>query len=176
MSNDIGNFTNIHLFSNQLSSVQSLRYVCCFATPWTATPSFPVHHHFWNLLKLMSIESVIPSNHLILFIPFSFIQSSSGSILMRQFFASGGQIIGASISTSVLPMDIQDWFPLHWLVWSPCSQRDSQESSPTPQFKSINSSALCLLYGPTLTTIPDYLENHSFDYRDLCWQSNVSAF
>ena len=64
----------------------------------------------------------------------------------------------------------------NWLVWSPCCSRNSQESSPTPQFKSINSSALSLLYGPTLTSIHDYWKNHSFDYMDLCWQSNVSAF
>ena len=62
------------------------------------------------------------------------------------------------------------------LVWSPCSPRDPQESSPTPQFKSTNSSVLSLLYGPTLTSIHDYWKNHSFDHTDLCWQSNISAF
>ena len=54
-------------------------------------------------------------------------------------------------------------FLYDWLVWSLCSLRDSQESSPTPQFKSISSSALSFLYGPTLTSIPDYQKNHSFD-------------
>ena len=63
-----------------------------------------------------------------------------------------------------------------WLVWSPCNPRVSQESSPTPQFKSINSLVLSLLYGPALTSIHDYWKNHSFDRRYLCWQSNVSAF
>ena len=62
------------------------------------------------------------------------------------------------------------------LVGSPCSPRDSQESSPTPQFKSINSSALSFLYGPTLTSTHDCWKNHSFDYTDLCQSSNVSAF
>ena len=63
------------------------------------------------------------------------------------------------------------------LVGSPCSPRDSQESSPTPQFKSINSSALSFLYGPTIKSIHELLEkNHSFDYMDLCQQSNVSVF
>ena len=62
------------------------------------------------------------------------------------------------------------------LVGSPCSPRDSQESSPTPQFKSINSSVLSFLYSPTLTSIHDYWKNHSFGYTDLCQQSNVSAF
>ena len=79
-----------------------------------------------------------------------------GSFPVSQFFVSGGQSIGVSASASVLPMNIQDWFPLGLLVWSPCSPRDSQEFSPTPQFKSTNSSALSLLDGPTLTSIHDY--------------------
>ena len=54
---------------------------------------------------------------------------------MSQFFTSGGQSTGVSASASVLPMSIQDWSPLGWTGWSPCSPRDSQESSPTPQFK-----------------------------------------
>ena len=98
-------------------------------------------------------SSVTPFYH-----PQSFL--ASGSFPVSQFFTSGGQSIGASASASVLPMNIQDWFPLDWLVWS-CSPRDSQESSPTPQFKSITSSALSFLYSPTLTSIHDYWENHS---------------
>jgi len=97
-------------------------------------------------------------------IPFSSCLQSflaSGSFPMNQFFTSGGQSIGVSASASVLPINIQDWFPL--LVGSPCSPRDSQESSPTPQFKSINSLALSFLYSPTLTSIHDHRKNHSFD-------------
>ena len=67
-------------------------------------------------------------------------------------------------------------FLYNWLVWSPCCPRDSQESSPTPRFKSINSSAFSLFYCPAVTSIHDYWKNHSFDYMDLCWQSDVSAF
>ena len=79
--------------------------------------------------------------------------STSGSFPMSQFFTSGGQSTGASASASasILPMNIQDWFPLGELVWSPCSLKDSQESSPTPEFKNINSLALSLLYRPILT-------------------------
>ena len=62
-----------------------------------------------------------------------------------------------------------------WLVWSPCCPRDSQESSPAPQFETINSLALSLLNGPTLTSVHDYWKNHSFDYRDLCGQSDVNS-
>ena len=88
---------------------------------------------------------------------------ASGSFQMSQFFASGGQSIGVSTSTSVLPMNIKAWFHLGWLIGSPWSPRDSQESSPTPQFKSIDSSALSFHYSSTLTSIHDYWKNHSFD-------------
>ena len=54
-------------------------------------------------------------------------------------------------------------------ICSPCSPRDSQESSPIPHFKGINSSTLSLLYGPALTSLHDYWKNHSFDYMNLCW-------
>ena len=89
--------------------------------------------------------------------------SASGSFLMSQFFASGGQSIGVSASASVLPMNIQDWFPLGWTGWISLLSKGSQESSPTPQFKSINSLALSFLYSPTLISIHDYWKNYSFD-------------
>ena len=99
--------------------------------------------------------------------PFSCLQSfpASRSFPMSQFFASGGQSIGASSPASVLPMNIQGWFPLGWtgLVWPPCCPRDSQAFSPALQFKNISSLALVLLYGPTLASIHDYWKNHSFD-------------
>ena len=84
-----------------------------------STPGFPVHHQLPELLKLMSIKSVMPSNHLILCRHFLFLPSIFPSIRvfsMSQFFASGGQSIGVSASTSDLLMNIQDWFPLlDWL-------------------------------------------------------------
>jgi len=94
-------------------------------------------------------------------IPFSSCPQSlpaSGSFPMSQLFAWGGQSIGVSASASVLPMNTQDW-----LVGSPCSPRDSQEFSPTPQFKSINSLALSFLHSSTLTSIHDHWKNHSLD-------------
>ena len=109
---------------------------------------------------------------------FSCLQSfpASVSFLVSWLFTSGGQSTGASASASVFSMNIQSWFPLGLKVGSPCCPRDSQESSPAPQFESINSLALSLLYGPTLTSVQDYWENRSFDYTDLCWQSDVSVF
>ena len=92
-------------------------------------------------------------------IPFSSCLQSfpvSGSFPVSQFFASGGQSIGIPASASVLPMTIQDWFPLGWTSWISLQSKDSQESSPTPQFKSINSSMLSCLYSPTLISIHDY--------------------
>ena len=82
---------------------------------------------------------------------------------MSQLFASGGQSIGPLVSASVLLMNIQGLFPLGLTGLSPSSPRDSQEASPTPQFESINSSALSLLYGAALTSTHDYWKNHSFD-------------
>ena len=92
--------------------------------------------------------------------------------------ASGGQSIGASASASasVLPMNIQDWFPLGWtgLICLQSNGLSRVFSNTTVQI--INSSALNFLYGPTLTFIHNYWRNHSFDQMNLCWQNNVSAF
>ena len=99
-----------------------------------------------------------------------------GLFPMSQFFASSGKSIGVSVSALVLPINIQDWFLWGLTGLISCSPRYSQESSPMPQFKSISSSALSFLYGPTLTSIHDYWKSHSFDYMDLCLQGNVSAF
>ena len=98
---------------------------------------------------------------------------ASGSLRKSQLFASGGQSIGVSVSASVLSMDMQGWFPVGL---TGCSPRDSRESSPTPQFKSINFLALSLFYGPNLSSIHDHWKNDSLDYMDLCWQSDLSAF
>ena len=146
--------------------------------PWTAayqtSLSFSIS---WSVFKLGSIKSMMSFNHLILFILFSSYPQpfpASGSFPISLLFASGSQSIGAS--ASVLPMNIQGWFPLGQTVWSPCSPRNSQESSPE-QFESINSLALSLLYGPTLTSTHDSWKCMSgFDYTNLCWQSDASAF
>ena len=147
------------------------------ATPGTAARqaslSFSISR---SLLKLMSIESVMPSNHLILcrlllLLPsiFLWIRVFSNELALHNscpkywsFSISPSNQYSALISFRI------DWFD--------CTPRDLQESSPTPQFKSINSSALSLLYGPTLTSSHEYWKNHSFDYMDSCWKSDVSAF
>ena len=87
---------------------------------------------------------------------------ASKSFPVSQLFAWGGQSTGVSALASFLPKNTQGWSS-DGLVGSPCSPRDSQESSPTPQFKSINSSVLNLLHSPTLTSIHDHWKNHSLD-------------
>ena len=99
-------------------------------------------------------------------IPFSSCPQSlpaSGSFPVSQLFTWGSQSIGVSASASVPPMNTQDWSPLEWTGWISLQCKNSQESSPTPQFKSINSSVLSFLYSPTLTSIHDYWKNHSLD-------------
>ena len=134
------------------SSVQLLSRVRLFATPWIAARHASLSiTNSRSSLRLTSIESVMPSSHLI---PFSSCPQSlpaSESFPMSQLFAWGGQRTGVSASVSFLPKKSQGWSPSEWTGWISCSPRDSQESSPTPQFKSINSSALSLLHSPTLT-------------------------
>ena len=139
-----------------LSSVQSLSPVRLFATPWIAAHQASLSiTNSQSPPKPMSIESVMPSNHLILVVPFSSCPQSlpaSGSFPMSHLFAWGGQSIGVSDSASVLPMNTQDWTPLGWTGWI-CSPSDSQESSPTPQFKSINSSVPTYLFKNELISL-----------------------
>ena len=101
---------------------------------------------------------------------------ASGSFPRSRFFTSGGQSIGVSVSVSVLPLNIQDWFPLGLAGLISLQSMDSQDSSLIPQLKSINSSVLSLIYGPDLTSIHDYWKNHSIDYTELCQLSDVSEF
>ena len=106
-----------HIYCNiYVAIVQLLSHVWLFVTLWTVARQAPLSSNIsWSLLRFMSIESVMLSNHLILCTPFSFCLQSfreSGSFPVSQFFLTGGQSIGASTSTSVLSMNIQDWFPL----------------------------------------------------------------
>ena len=129
--------------------LQHIRLPCPSPTPGVHSNSCPLSQ--W-------CHPTISSFHPLLLQPSVF--PSIGSFQMSQFFTSGGQSIGVSVSTSVLPMNIQDWFPVGWTSWI---SLQSQESYSTPQFKNINSWVLSFIYGPTLTTIHDYWKNHSFD-------------
>ena len=134
-----------------------------FVIPWTtahrASPSFTI---FQSLLKLMGIEMVLPSNHLILCHPFLLCFQSflaSGSFPMSQVFESGDQSIGTSASASVLPMNIQAWFPLGWTGLNSLLSKGLSRVFCSTTIKSLNSSVLSLPYGPTLTSIHDYWKN-----------------
>ena len=105
---------------NHISSVQSLSHVRLSATLRTAARQASLSiTSSWSLPKLMSIESVMPSNHLILFHPLLLpsIFPSIRSFQMSQLFTWGGQSIGVSASSSVLPVNTQDWSPLGWTGW-----------------------------------------------------------
>ena len=131
-------------------------------TAYQASLSFTLSQ---SLLKFMFVESVMWSNHLILCLPLLHLPSifsTPGSLLVSGLFASGGQGIGAFLQDS--------------LVWCPCSPRVSCESSQTLQFKSINSSVLKLLHGPTLTSIMTTGKKTQLWLCGLCQLSNVSAF
>ena len=129
-------FTSLSLewISSSFNSVQSLSCVWLFVTLWTGIHARQAHQaslsitNSGSLLKLMFIESVMPSNYLILCCPLLLQPSNlsqhlsksfpaSGSFPRSQFFASGGQSIGVSASASVLPMNTQDWSPLGWTGW-----------------------------------------------------------
>ena len=112
---------NIQSTDYTVQSVQLLSHVQLFASPWTEAHQASLSiTNSQSPPKLMSIESVMPSNHLVLCHPLSSCPQSfpaSGSFQMSQLFTSGGQSIGVSASTSVLPVNIQDRFPLGWIGW-----------------------------------------------------------
>ena len=111
----------LHLYPYSFSSVQSLSHVQLFATPWiTACQASLSITNAQSLLKLMLIELVMPSSHLILCRPLLLLPPIPPSIRvfpMSQLFAWGGQSTGVSASASVLPMNTQDWSPLGWTGW-----------------------------------------------------------
>ena len=150
--------------------VQSLSCVRLFVTPWTAAHQASLTFtSTLRLLRFMSVESVMPSNHLIFCHSLSSCPQSftASGLPMSWLFASSSQSIGASASASVLPMDIEGWFPLGLtaLISLQSKRRSRIFSSTTVQ--SISSSALSLLYGPTLRYVDDYWEkNHNSDCTD----------
>ena len=144
-----------------------LSHAQIFSTPWTAARQASLSIiNSWRLLKLMSIESVMPSNHLILWFPFLLLPSIFSSIRVfstesvlhirwPKYWRFGFSISPSNEYSGLISFRI-DWLNL-------LAVQGTQESSPTPQFKSINSSALSFLYSPALTSIHDCWKNHSLD-------------
>ena len=152
---------------------QLLSHVQLFATPWTAASHDSLSiTNSQSLFKLMSINLVMPSNHLILCRPLLFLPSIFPSIRVfsnesvfhirwPKYWRFNFSISPSNEYSGLISFRID--FLQDWLAGSLCSPRDSHESSPTPQFKSINSSVLSFLHSPTLTSIHDYWKNHSLD-------------
>ena len=162
------------------SSVQSLSRVQLLVTPWiTAHQASLSFTNSQSSPKLMAIEPVMPSSHLILCGPLLLLPPSlptSGSFLVSQLFVSGGQSIGVSASVLVLPINIQDWSPLGLNGWIFLQSKElSRVFSKTTVQKH-------QFFGAQLSSqsnshiIYDHWKNQSLDETDLCWQSNVSAF
>ena len=169
----------------QCCSVQLLSRVRLFATPWIVAHQASLSiTKSRSSLRLTSIESVMPSSYLILCRPLLLLPpippsirvfSSESTLRMRwpKYWSFSFSIINFSHEVAkVLEFQLEHHslkrnpradLLQNGLVGSPCSPRNSQESSPTPQFKSINSSALSLLHSPTLTSIHDHRKNHSLD-------------
>ena len=138
--------------------------------PWTAvcqaSLSFTIS---WSLLKLMCIESMMASNHLIYCTLFSSCPQSfpaAGSFPTSRLSASGSQSTGAS--ASVLPMNIQDWFPLGLIGLISLVSKGLLRVFSSTTIQKHQSSSFSLLHGSTLTSVHDYWKNHSFDYTELC--------
>ena len=143
-----------------------------------STPGFPVIHFSQSLLKFMSIESIMPSSHLILHRPlllpsiFPSIRVFSNELALHirwPKYWSFSFTISPSSGYSELISLRMDWFDL--LV-----VERTLKSPPELQFESISSSVFSLLYGLTLPSLHDYWKNHSFDCMDLCQQIDVYAF
>ena len=162
------------------SSVQSLSCVWLFVTTWTAAHQTSLSiTNSWSPPKPMSIELVMPSNHLILcrpllllslIIPRIKVFSNDSALCIRwpKYWSFSFNISPTKEHPGLISFRM-DWLDL-------LAVQGTLESSPTPQFKSINSAALSFLHSPTLTSIHDYWKTHSFNQMDLCPQSNVSAF
>ena len=156
------------VMSNSLwpHGLQHTRLPCPSPTSGAGSNSCP-----WSRWYLATISSSV--------VPFSSrLQSfpASGSFPMSQLFTSGGQSIGVSASASVLPMNIQDGFPLGWTGWISLQSKGLSRvfSSTSIQRHQLFSTPPFSLF--SLTSVHDYWKNHSFDYTDVCRQSNVSAF
>ena len=148
-------------------SVQSLSHVQLFDTPWTTAhqapcPS-PAPRVYPNLCPLSQWCHLTISSSAISFSSCPQSLSASESFPISQLFTSGGQSIGVSALTSVLPMNTQDWSPLGWTGWSSSQSKGLSRvfSNTTVQKHQLFHAQL--FYSPTLTSIPDYWENHSLD-------------
>ena len=160
-------------------AVQSLSCVRLFAATWTAARLAPLSFAVsQSLLKFIFINSVILSKTISSAAPFC-LQSfwASGSFPLSRLFASCGQSVRTSLSATVLPMNIQGWFPLELTGWiSLYSRRLSKVFSSTTIWKHQFFGAQPSLWFNSHIHIHDYWKNNRFDYMNLGWKTDVSAF
>ena len=146
------------------SSVSRVRL---FATAWSGACQASLSiTNSWSSLKLTSIELVMPSSHLILCSPLFLLPPIPPSVSLFQWvnpLHEVAQVLEFQLYHQSFQRTPRTDLLQNGLVGSPCSPRDSQESSPTPQFKSIDALALSFLHTPTLTSIHDHWKNHSLD-------------
>ena len=159
-----------------LNSVTQSRLTLCDPMDYS-TPGLPIHCQFTQTHVHWVGDAIQPSHPLSSPSPPTLNLSQHQGLFK---WVSSSHQVAKGLELQLQHQSFQ-WifrvdFLYDWLVGSPCCPRDSQESSPTPQFKSVSSSALSLLYGPTLISVYDYWKNHSFDYTGLCRQSDASAF
>ena len=142
---------SLSVISNSLwpHELQHSRLPCPSPTPRACSNPCPLSQWYHSIIS----SSVTPS------LP-AFSLSQHQGLFQSQYFSSGGQSIGVSASTSVLPMNIQDWFPLGLTGLIFLQSKGLPRVFSIPQF---NSSVLSFPYSPTLTSIHDYWKNHSFD-------------
>ena len=165
---------------NQIRSDQSLSRVRLFSTPWIAARQASLSiTNSWSSLKLTSIQSVMPSSHLILWRPLLLLPPIPPSIrvfsnesTLRMRWPKYWIIPLWMKEASFFPKKSQGWSPLEWTGWISLQSKDSQESSTTLQFKSINSSALSLLHSPTLTSIHDHRNMKNMKNKKVIIQSH----
>ena len=160
-------------------TVQSLSHVQFFVTPRTAALQALLSSIlFRSLLRFISIVSVMLSNHLISATSFSFcLQSFPASRSgMSRFFRSSSRGVGASASASVLPMNIQGWFPLGLTGIILQSKGPSRVFSSTTNLKASILWCSAFFMAQLSHLYMNYWKNHSFDYTDLCEQSDISCF
>ena len=131
-----------------------------------STSGFPVHHQLLELTQthVHQVSDAIQPSHPLSspFLPAFHLSQHQGIFLMSQFFTSGGQSVGDSDSASILPMNIQGWFPLRLTGWISLQSKELSRVFSSTTVQKINSLALSL-YGLTFTSIHDYWKNHSFD-------------
>ena len=141
-----------------------------------STPGFPVLHYLPELLKFLSIESVMPTNRLIFCCPLFLLSSIFPNIFSKELALPIRCPKYWSFSFKISPYNEYSGLISFRIDWFDHLAVQGTLSSLAPQFKSINPLSLSLLYSPTLTSVHDKRKNHNFDYTELCWQSGISAF